>query len=209
MTDTIDQPAPATIPFDACIIATERLVLRPLTADEAVAAHSDFALAKKVVKYLRWEVRDHDDEHSNGHASKRLVQNARISRKGDGLVWAVEFKQADGSQGGEIGDVALFAKSIRNAQFEVGWVFHPAVHGRGLATEAATAVMDLAFGKMGAHRVYAELDARNEASARLCDILGMRQEGLLKEREIVDGEWHDVAIYAITAAEWAARAERS
>lgn len=205
MTDTIDQPAPATVPFDACIVTTDRLVLRPLTIDEAVAAHSNFALAKKVVKYLRWEVRDHDDEQSNGNATKRLVHSARISNKGDGLLWAVEFKQADGSHGGEIGDVALFAKSIRNAQFEVGWVFHPAIHGRGLATEATKAVIDLAFDKMGAHRVYAELDARNEASARLCDILGMRQEALLKEREIVDGEWHDVAIYAVTVDEWRSR----
>lgn len=207
MTDTIESPAPATVPFDACIITTDRLVLRPLTMDEAVAAHSNFALAKKVVKYLRWEVRDHDDEQSDGTASKRLVHNSRISNKGDGLAWSVEFRQADGSHGGEIGDVALFAKSIRNAQFEIGWVFHPAIHGRGLATEATKAVMDLAFGELGAHRVYAELDARNEASARLCEIHGMRQEALLKEREIVDDEWHDVAIYAITADEWKARTD--
>ncbi len=204
MTDTIDGPAPATVPFDACIVTTDRLVMRPLTMDEATAAHRDFALAKTVVKYLRWEVRDHDDE-LDGRAGKRLTQSSRITKHGDGLVWAVEFKKADGSQGGEIGDIALFAKSIRNAQFEIGWVFHPAIHGRGLATEATSSVMDLSFNSMGAHRVFAELDARNEASARLCGILGMRQEGLLKDREIVDGEWHDVAIYAITASEWAAR----
>jgi RimJ/RimL family protein N-acetyltransferase len=205
MTSTFDQPNPATVPFDTCILTTDRLVLRPLTLDEATAVHSNFARAKTVVKYLRWEVRDHDEE-SEGRVTKRLTQSARITKQGDGLIWSVEFKQGDGSQGGEIGDVALFAKSIRNAQFEIGWVFHPAIHGRGLATEAATAVMDLAFGRLGAHRVYAELDAKNEASARLCGILGMRQEALLKDREIVDGEWHDVAIYAITADEWSARA---
>ncbi|WP_022882411.1 GNAT family N-acetyltransferase [Gryllotalpicola ginsengisoli] len=206
MTTAYDEPAPATVPIDACILTTDRLVLRPLTLDEATAAHGPFHKAKSVVKYLRWEVRDHDGE-TDGRITKRLA-GSTISRPGDGFVWAVEFKQADGSQGGEIGDVSLFAKSIRNAQFEIGWVFHPAIHGRGLATEATTAVIDLAFDQLGAHRVFAELDSRNEASARLCEILGMRQEALLKDREIVDGEWHDIAIYAVTASEWSERKAR-
>ena len=62
------------------------------------------------------------------------------------------------------------------------------MHGRGFATEAAQAVLDVCFNTLGAHRVYAQLDARNEASARLCERLGMHQEALLRENEIFKGE---------------------
>jgi RimJ/RimL family protein N-acetyltransferase len=62
----------------------------------------------------------------------------------------------------------------------------------------------VAFDELGAHRVYAELDAANEASARLCDILGMTREATLRERDHVDGDWHDVAIFGLLEREFRA-----
>lgn len=196
----MSEAATATVPYTAQILTTERLTLCPMTLDEATAAHSQFVKSKAVNKYLRWEVHDHDDE-KRGRMRKRLALG-QITDAGDGLVWRVEFSKAGGEHGAEIGDVSLFAKSVRNAQFEIGWVFHPAIHGRGLATEATKRVIRLAFEELGARRVFAELDTRNEASARLCEILGMRKEAHLRDRELVDGEWHDIAIYAITAPEF-------
>ncbi|WP_298226993.1 GNAT family protein [Gryllotalpicola sp.] len=193
------------IPYEVETLSTERLALVPMTLDEVTEAHSPLARSRTVTKYLRWEVRDHDDEADSRSVRKRLALS-HITRQGDGFVWRVEFATPDGEQGAEIGDVSVFAKSLRNKQFEIGWVFHPAIHGRGLATEAAQKVLEIVFTKLGAHRVYAELDTRNEASGRLCSVLGMRQEAVLKERELVADEWHDVAIYAITESEWAARA---
>jgi RimJ/RimL family protein N-acetyltransferase len=49
---------------------------------------------------------------------------------------------------------------------------HAGFHGRGLATEAARAMLELGFGELGLRRVTAELDSRNAASARLLEGLG-------------------------------------
>ncbi len=57
---------------------------------------------------------------------------------------------------------------------------HPAYGGRGLATEAVRALVALAFGPFGLHRVYAQLDPRNTASVRLCERLGMTHEAHLR-----------------------------
>jgi RimJ/RimL family protein N-acetyltransferase len=84
----------------------------------------------------------------------------------------------------------------------VGWVVHPDFQGRGLAGEAASVLLDLAFGRFAAHRVYAHLDARNAASARLCERLGMRREATLLEEEYNDGEWQDTAAYGMLRREW-------
>ena len=104
-----------------------------------------------------------------------------------------------------IGDLSVFLTSREHAQVAVGWVFHPDWHGQGFATEAAGALLDLAFGELGAHRVFAELDPRNEASAALCLRLGMRLEAHFVENEFFKGQWSDLQVFGILAREHGAR----
>lgn len=190
------------LPFETREISTERLRLRPLTKSDLESRSANYQKRTDVVRYLRWEVHDHDEPAKN--LEKRIALD-RLAHDGDGLIFAVELCATDDSDEHRvIGDVSLFVKSAKDAQIEIGWVFHPAVHGRGFATEAATALLKVAFDELGAHRVYAELDAANEASARLCEILGMSREALLRERDHVDDEWRDVAIFGLLDREFAA-----
>ena len=85
-------------------------------------------------------------------------------------------------------------------------MFHPEHHGRGYATEATAELLRLGFEELGLHRMYGRLDARNSASARVLEKLGMRHEAQLVENEWVKGEWTDEAIYAMLDREWEARA---
>ena len=71
-------------------------------------------------------------------------------------------------------------------------------------TEAASAVLALAFGTIGLHRVIAVLDPRNTASVALCRRLGMREEAFHVEDMWFKGEWGDTGIYAILDREWRA-----
>ncbi|MEO8906596.1 MAG: GNAT family protein [Microbacteriaceae bacterium] len=197
-TETSEQGSDS-LPYLPCELITKRLVLRPLTKDDIDSMHAAYQKRKAVVRYLRWEVHDHDEPSKN--LVRRLAM-AQLTDDGDGLIYAVELPETDGGHSRVIGEVSVFLKSKVDAQFEVGWVFHPAAHGHGFATEAAHALLELCFNTLDAHRVFAELDARNETSARLCELLGMRQEALLRERELVDGEWHDMAIYAVLDSEY-------
>jgi aminoglycoside 6'-N-acetyltransferase len=81
-------------------------------------------------------------------------------------------------------------------------VLHPAHTGQGFATEAVRAVLGLAFDYYGMHRVVAQLDARNVRSARLCERLGMVQEGHLRRDWWSKGEWTDTLVYGMLAEEW-------
>ncbi len=191
----------ATVPFDAHPIRTERLLLRPLTEDDAddVAAYQ---ARPDVVRYLPWPERNAAE--SREHTRKRAAFT-HLADDGDGLILAAELVGADGAPGPVIGDLSVFLKDRENAQIALGWVFHPDWHGQGFATEAATAVLDLAFGELGAHRVFAELDPRNEASVALCLRLGMRLEAHFVESEFFKGEWSDLQVFAILARDWTTR----
>ena len=76
--------------------------------------------------------------------------------------------------------------------------------GSGYATEAARVLVDYGFGEVGLHRIIGRLEARNIASARVLEKLGMRREALLIENEFVKGEWQSELVYAILEREWRA-----
>ena len=96
-----------------------------------------------------------------------------------------------------IGEVGVTLASRAHRQCEIGYVFDPRWHGHGYATQASAAMVDFAFAGLGAHRVVGRMDARNDASARVMERLGMRREAHLRENEYVKGEWTDEVIYAV------------
>ena len=172
-------------------IHTERLTLRDHTKDDLDQHHALFSDAA-VVAYL-YDAQLSRDEAAD-HLAKRL--GSELPDEGAWLNVAVEH------DGLVIGDVGLCLVSRTHRQCEIGYVFAPSASGQGFATEAASAMVSLAFDELNAHRVTGRLDARNDASARLLERVGMRKEGHLRENEWVKGEWTDELIYAITEDEW-------
>ena len=65
--------------------------------------------------------------------------------------------------------------------FSPCWMLHPDYHGKGYAFEAAKAFFDYLFYQKGARRIYAFTEDYNLSSQKLCQKLGMRQEGLFRE----------------------------
>jgi RimJ/RimL family protein N-acetyltransferase len=108
-----------------------------------------------------------------------------------------------------IGDVMLAFESAEHRSGEIGWVFHPGHSGHGYATEAAHAVLHLAFEQLGLHRVIARVDARNVASLRLGDRLGMRREAHLISNEWFKGDWSDEIDFALLEDEWAGQHQQT
>ncbi len=95
-------------------------------------------------------------------------------------------------------------------QAELGWVMDPTSGGRGLATEAVLALLDVCFGGLGLRRVTADCFADNTASWRLMERVGMRREvQTIQDSLHRSGRWLDGLGYAMLADEWSAmRADR-
>ena len=132
---------------------------------------------------------------------ERKTASTALRREGDLLELAVT-RAEDGLL---VGDVMLALRSLEHETLEVGYIFSPAHGGRGYATEAVRALLDLAFGTLGARRVVARVDARNTASRRLLERLGVRLEAHLIENEWLKGELTSEMDYAVLAREWLAR----
>lgn len=173
---------------------TERLVLRPYRIDD-LDFLADMAARAEVVQYLYEEVRDRPEVSAELELRARLTS---IQKEDDRLLLAVELA----TDGTVVGDVNLHYVSAQHRQGAVGWVFHPDHQGKGYATEAAVVMLRLGFEELELHRIVARCDARNTASVRVMERLGMRREAHLIENEFFKGEWSDELVYALLRAEW-------
>jgi RimJ/RimL family protein N-acetyltransferase len=81
------------------------------------------------------------------------------------------------------------------------WVGKP-YRGQGIATEVARGLVDFAFGRLGAERVWAMAFADNLASRRVLEKAGLKQEALLRRNALFRGRWRDDACYGILRGEW-------
>ena len=175
-------------------VRTARLVLRPFTADDVdplYAFHSD----PDAVRYVPYPPRTREQVVE---VLRRKAANTGLGQEGDLLELAV-VRAADQAL---IGDVLLALRSVDHQTLEVGYIFAPSAGGRGYATETVRALVDLAFGPIGARRVTARVDARNRRSAALLERLGFRLEAHLVENEWFKGELSSELDYAVLAREW-------
>ena len=101
-----------------------------------------------------------------------------------------------------IGDVSMWCSPGDRLQAEIGYVVNPRFHGRGYATEAVTEVLRMGFEEAGLHRITANADARNAASIRVIERIGMRREAHFVQSVYDKGEWVDEVEYGILAEEW-------
>ena len=167
-------------------IETARLRLRRLVPGDLAALHAIHS-REDVTRWLYWDPRSQDE--------MRVSLEAHIERSFDeGVVLAIELD-------GELIGTANVAVG-EHRQGEIGFMLHPDHQGHGYATEAAEAIVELAFDTYRLHRVYGCVEPRNTASARVLERLGMRREALLSENEWGKGEWRSEAVYAILAREW-------
>jgi RimJ/RimL family protein N-acetyltransferase len=174
-------------------LESDRLRIRPLNRDDFVR-HFAIYSNPDVVRYLYEE--PFDEQGAREHLKRRC--SVDLPTEGTWINLGVEVLD----EGVLIGEVGLASISTVHGHCEIGYVFDPAYGGMGYATEASAVMVELAFSVLGAHRVSGRLDARNGASARVLERLGMRREGHLVENEFVKGEWTDEAIYAVLEDEW-------
>lgn len=181
-------------------IVTERLRLRPFTEHDLDALHA-IQSREDVAKYLYWAPRTL--EESREALNKRIGCDT-LTAEGDALALAVDIDDGNGRPK-MIGDIVLWWVSEQHRLAEIGYLLHPDHSGRGLTTEAMKSLLHLGFQHFQLHRIIAKCDARNAASARIMEKLGMRREAHFRQNEFVKGEWTDEYVYAILAEEWTAR----
>ena len=178
------------------IISTPRLKLRELELSDA-AALNEIDRDERVTRYLPYDPRSPDE--TAAYLAAAATQQSQLPRRVYDFAIVLESTKSF------VGRCGLGIERSEHREAMLWYVLHPAHWGNGYARESATVVLDLAFGALALHRVYADCDPRNTASCRLAERLGMKAEARLRENYFLKGEWCDSSIYGMLDWEWRSR----
>jgi RimJ/RimL family protein N-acetyltransferase len=177
-------------------LETERLRLREFRADDHDDVHA-YASDAKVARFMDWG--PNTPEITAEFLGRQLQSQEVWPRPDVGL--AMELK----ATGEVMGSIRLWVVDAANRTGEVGYSLGRPHWRKGLATEAAKAMLDVGFGVLGLHRVVGTCNVKNRGSWGVMRKLGMRREGRFRRDRMVKGAWRDTYLYALLAEEWAVR----
>jgi RimJ/RimL family protein N-acetyltransferase len=180
--------------FDDLTLDTERLRLRPLARTDAPALLAIFA-DPRVMRY--WST----PPWAGIEAAQAFIErDLEAMRAGSHLRLGLERR----SDALLIGQCTLYDIVQPSKRAQLGYSMAAEAWGQGWMHEALGALLEHGFSALQLHRVEADIDPRNSASARSLERLGFVREGLLRERWIVAGEVSDSALYGLLARDWRA-----
>lgn len=145
-------------------LITGRLALRPLSSEDAAAIFERYAADPEVTRFMSWAT------HATVDDTHKFL--AMAPEPGD-THWAI----CVGEDPLPSGTISAF---VRGHAVEIGYVLSRSHWGQGLMTEAAQAVIDLAWREPTVWRVHAHAHVDNTASQRVLEKCGLSREGVAR-----------------------------
>jgi RimJ/RimL family protein N-acetyltransferase len=173
------------------VLQTERLLLRPWEQRDAPA----LAELLDNIEFYSGTV-NIPFPYGIEDALEFIGGRQRLYEEDRSAAWAVTLEAEDRLVGG----ISL-ELDLPGCKAEMGYWTGIPWWNTGVCSEAAQAVLDYAFDRLGLNLVEARHFTRNEASGRVMLRIGMRREAVLRQRACKDGEFLDMAVCSITAEE--------
>ena len=170
-----------------------RMELRDFRAEDFAAVHA-YASDPLVTRWTSWG--------PNSEAETRAFLDAVVGEPAEQPRTSYSLAIIDRATGTLFGGCGLYLRRGLYREYEMGYVLHRDWWGRGLASEAARALLAFGFGELRAHRIYAQVDPENEASGRVVARLGFRLEGHIRKDMLKHGVWRDSLVFGFLEEEW-------
>jgi ribosomal-protein-alanine N-acetyltransferase len=170
---------------------SDRLVLRPFAMTDAPDVQrlaGDRAVASTTLNIPH--------PYEDGAAEAWIASHQEGFDSGKQVTIAITLR--DGTL---IGAIGLHVNQ-EHRRAELGYWIGKPYWGNGYCTEAAEAVLRYGFETLGLNRIHARHLARNPASGRVMQKIGMRHEGYLRQHAKKWGVFEDVELYAILKNEY-------
>lgn len=101
-----------------------------------------------------------------------------------------------------LGEISLYNLNPKNRSAGVGYFTGPEYRRQGYTKEGMWLLLNYLFQVVGLNKVMADTGAFNYASIALLRSLGFRQEGCLRQHQLLDGVLHDQLLFSVLAEEW-------
>ena len=137
-----------------------------------------------------------DDYQSVAAATQFITRNREDNGRDTGLaigIWVGEMLA---------GVVTCDPIDWSNRAVLIGYWLGKSFEGRGIMTRTCNALIDLAFDELGLNRVEISCAVENRRCRLVPERLGLRQEGVSRQREWLYDHFVDTVSYSVLASDW-------
>ncbi|MGI5119219.1 GNAT family N-acetyltransferase [Marinactinospora thermotolerans] len=145
-----------------------------------------------------WDPLRDDDYFTVERQSTLLEQDARDHE--DGTLVPLAILDPDGRIVGRLNIGDIVRGALQSAR--LGYWVSRSHNGRGLATRAVAEAREIAFGRLGLHRLQAETLIKNTRSQRVLERNGFTTYGIAPQYLLIAGRWQDHILYQLLNPEW-------
>lgn len=149
--------------FRTPILETERLILRPLSSEDAETIYTNWSSDPDVARYMSWNVHTDVSMTREWLAFEDSVVNTR-----EYYTFGYVLKES----GELIGSGGINYIDEKQC-YIIGYNLMKTCWGKGLATEAAKRIFDFAVNELGIKTIYAFHATDNPASGRVLTKIGL------------------------------------
>jgi ribosomal-protein-serine acetyltransferase len=100
------------------------------------------------------------------------------------------------------GKIGLHHINYQNRVAEIGYWLAGGLQGRGIMNKCCKAIINHAFKEQGLNRIEIKCGIENEKSRAIPEKLQFKQEGILRQAELLNGKFIDLYLYAMLKEEW-------
>lgn len=189
-------PGPAN--QEAEVMTTDRLVMTPLSSDDAQAL-LDYETRNKI-RFAPHGPRRGETDFRLDACERRIQLQLEEIATGRAVRWTLRPIEDPATIIGHI-TLSAITRGVRQSA-ALGYGIDAQYEGRGLMTEAVSAAIGYAFSRLKLHRIEACHRPDNPASARVMTKAGLQPEGLARGYLLLDGVWEDQILNAICNPDW-------
>ena len=172
--------------IDEPVLIGNAIYLEGLSVKHVTQRYAGWLNDKEVCRENRHGISDNTVEKT-----RKYVESA--DKSDTDAVFAIIIKEDEK----HVGNISL-SISWKNNSGEIAIIIgEKDAWGKGIGGEAYKLVTGYAFKTLGLHRVYSGMTLRNKAMIKVAEKSGMLFEGVAKESFCKDGEYLDIANYAM------------
>ena len=180
-------------------LETGRLILRPVTDDDATAVFL-YASNPNLTRFTLFET--HQTLEDSRWFVNIYAHSRYMCKEPDPLGIVIKNDPV----GTVVGALGAHWVSQPNGTMELGYSIAETFWGQGYIPEACQALIDYLFRECAVERLQARVVVGNDASDRVLEKLGFTKEGVLRSLVFRRGAWLDIAMWSLLRFDWQSRA---
>lgn len=143
-------------------------------------------------KWLPWV----DNMQAVENARNYIINCIKQAEERTDFAYAIMYERK------MVGRIGIHHINQQNKIGEIGYWLADGLQGNGIVTKSCKALIFYGFNELGLNRIEIKCAIGNDKSRAIAEKLRFKQEGILRQAELLNGNFIDLYLYSMLKEEW-------